>query len=176
MQNFCHYPRTNPYVPQFDATFEAYTKKFLMKNFWRVSSEYALEDLSQEAWHVFLENKRRYQGVVDNAAWFMSLYKRALFNRITDFAYKSSKHHAHLMYEDPELEESFASVFDVLPDSSTLSPEAVTMLEKAPPEIRKALQLLLSENKKWCESALIKAVGLSAGHPLFDRLKQYVAA
>jgi hypothetical protein len=46
----------------------------------------------QEARIVYLDCVMRYAARVDNAAWFMSLYQRALYTRFTDLAYEDTKH------------------------------------------------------------------------------------
>lgn len=72
--------------PQWKGAIEGYTVRTLHKNSWRFSNCMAFEDAYQEAYVKFLELQAKYSGLVDSPKWFMSLFKTALENKITDFA------------------------------------------------------------------------------------------
>jgi hypothetical protein len=68
--------------PRFDGTaFEQWSRNFVNKNFWRVEEVHLTkEDSIQECAVVFFRCKNKYSYTVDNLAWFMSLFKRAVSN------------------------------------------------------------------------------------------------
>lgn len=63
------------------------------RHYWSTLSPwYEWEDVQQEAQIIFLLCQRKYTGVVDNPAWFMSLFKTALRNRLIDLAVSIPKY------------------------------------------------------------------------------------
>lgn len=70
-----------PRTIRFDwgGAFEGYARGYVRRNFWRVrelcGSE---EDALQECALIFVRCKNLYEGKVNNPAWFMALYKKAL--------------------------------------------------------------------------------------------------
>lgn len=72
-------------VPRLDVewkgVFENYSKKWVFKNFWRVEHYLgSKEDALQECAMIWVRCRNRYQMTVDNPAWFMSLFQRAVSN------------------------------------------------------------------------------------------------
>lgn len=80
------------YRPQWDGPFENYARSFSKRNYWRVKHVLpSEEDTVQECGVIFVRCSNRYFGVVDNAAWFMGVYKVALVNQFNVFAVKDGQ-------------------------------------------------------------------------------------
>lgn len=78
-----------PYCPRFHgSSFEGRTYNMIKQFFPRLAKEHEFDDLLQEAVLVFLICRERFadsrSGKVDNPAWFMSLFARALYWRFID--------------------------------------------------------------------------------------------
>lgn len=81
-----------PYCPRFSGSpFEGRAFNLVKRVYPRLAAAWEFDDLLQEAALVFLTCRERYlrqarEGgkVVDNPAWFMALYSRALHNRFID--------------------------------------------------------------------------------------------
>ena len=73
-----------PFYPRFTNAFEGHAHNVVRKMYPRLMLEHEFDDLLQEAWVVFLHCRSRYAGKVDNPAWFMALFSRALHNRFID--------------------------------------------------------------------------------------------
>lgn len=70
-----------PYRPAWPGTFEKWATGFVKRNHWRVQNYVGGEDDAlQECGIVFARCSNKYGDVVDNDAWFMSLYMRAVSN------------------------------------------------------------------------------------------------
>jgi len=83
----------------------------------------------------------KYKGRVDNPRWFMSLYKRALANRITDFANSCNRMRRLVCFTEMQDDS------DPIPyEEKLLGGEDTTnlqiLLEEAPEEVRQVLTLL----------------------------------
>ena len=77
---------------QWKGVFENYAKAYIARNLWRVRTACGdSEDALQEAAFTFVCVVRKYGDVVDNPAWMMALYKRALENAFIDMANKDTK-------------------------------------------------------------------------------------
>lgn len=97
----------------------------------------AEEDLIQESHLIFLKLKLRYTEV-DNPRWFMTLYKRAFSNRITDLSNKKSR-------SVPECSEAdLGEDFDLSSwnNSSSNGGYMHVLLDQVPTDIRTALNFL----------------------------------
>lgn len=69
------------FVPRWVGPVQGFAINTARRYYPRLSPHHEFEDLLQEAYIVFLRCKRRYQGHVDNGAWFMALYRTALQNQ-----------------------------------------------------------------------------------------------
>jgi hypothetical protein len=69
-------------------SYRRWAEHFVEKNHWRVTHLFPeKEDALQECAAIFFHCHRKYYGPrVDNAAWFMSLYKRAVINKFNKYA------------------------------------------------------------------------------------------
>lgn len=66
---------------QWPGVFEGYARKWVSRHFWRVRASLGSEeDALQECALIYVRCYNYYKWKVDNAAWFMSLYKLALVN------------------------------------------------------------------------------------------------
>jgi len=101
-----------------------------------------MEDARQEAYVVFLKVKKAYGSKVDNGAWFMSLYKRALANRFNDLSDKNTSVSAETLGV-------------IAPDSKTFDKGLLTtMIEEAPEEVKSVLSLFLDAPKELLDLAV----------------------
>src|SRR3990172_2640325 len=71
---------------------EAYTSRYVRANLWRMTRTCDYDDAMQEARIVFLRCARQYKPQLDNAAWFMGVYKRSLAGRFADIATKDTRY------------------------------------------------------------------------------------
>ena len=68
------------YTPEWTGVFENYSRAFVARNAWRVRYIMSEEDALQECALVFARCVHHYAGKIDNAPWFMALFKRAVAN------------------------------------------------------------------------------------------------
>jgi hypothetical protein len=79
------------YRPKWQGPCEAWARTFVNQNHWRVSTILEREDAVQECAVAFARCCKYYSGKVDNPAWFMSLFKRAVINDFNSLTYKNDK-------------------------------------------------------------------------------------
>lgn len=172
------------FIPAFTGVIEAYTKRFVHSNLWRIQDNLEFEDMMQESYIVFLNLSRRYctdetpsEKRIDNAAWFMGIYKSALSNRVTDLAYKSSKIRgtSSLSEVHPESEselvetlqgelENEGCLYLALKSLPVEVASVFKMLGEMTPDVRATLALSWkARNKKspFCNAHLLELSGLS---------------
>lgn len=77
-----------PFVPRWSGAVQGHAINTTKRFYPRLAAYHEFDDLLQESYLVFLRCKRRYHGkpssnygAVDNPAWFMSLFSRALSNQ-----------------------------------------------------------------------------------------------
>lgn len=78
------------YLPKWEGPIEKWAIQTALRNRWRVTPLYDLDDLIQEAIIVFLKCQAKYTSVTD-PPHFMRLFQIALINRITTLANKRTK-------------------------------------------------------------------------------------
>jgi len=174
---------------QWEGVFEAYTASFIRKNLWRLSRTCDADDAMQEARIVFLRCARKYKDAVDNAAWFMALYKQSLAARFADLATCDTRYRS-----TGEL------MCDVVSDADGVVPEPVgslanegelsLMVSQAPSEVREVLALMLGAPTEILElaasawrahgkksafgnSMLNRLLGRAPDYPTLDRVQEY---
>lgn len=130
------------YIIKWDGPIAGYATNYVLKHHWRVSRIMEIEDAKQESYVVFLKVKRAYGSKVDNGAWFMSLYKRALTNRFNDLSDKNT----NLSVECFNVQMSDAKTLD----SGILK----IVMEEAPEEIKGVLSLFLDAPKELLDLAV----------------------
>lgn len=175
---------------RWEGVFEAYTASYVHKNLWRLRRTCDEDDAMQEARIVFLRCARQYKDAVDNAAWFMSLYKRSLAARFADLATKDG----HVR----SVGELMCDVIDDTEGGVMLEPigetanegELAVLVAQAPSEVREVLALLLNApieimelaagawRSKGRKSAFGNAMlnmllGRPAEHPTLERVRDY---
>jgi len=70
-----------PYQPPWRGVFESWSRKWVARHYWRVQHIVdSKEDALQECGLVFAKCCRKYGDRVNNPAWFMALYIRAVMN------------------------------------------------------------------------------------------------
>lgn len=77
---------------EWGGAFEGWARNWVYKNFWRVRELFGdHDDALQECALIFVRCCRTYEGKVDNPAWMMSLYKRAVINDWHTFAERDGR-------------------------------------------------------------------------------------
>lgn len=136
--------RKTIYVPRYEGAIEGYVNNFLRANFWRVAATMQYEDVTQEAYVVFLRLAAKY-GVLDTPQHFMALFKTAWFNHFTDLTHADSKHRQGVSgvagFQDSD---ESTSLLDLLPGDLENAGYLATLLRQAPEDVRKALQFYLT--------------------------------
>ncbi len=130
------------YKPIFKGPIEGWTVNYCTSNFWRVSSMMEFEDLLQDAYIVFLRCEARYPEL-DTPQHFMSLYKRAWANHVTDLANEATQLRAvrsiHQGVGEDDEPLQIAEGVGELENAGYL----VTLVGQAPEEVRRVLALML---------------------------------
>lgn len=142
------------YLPKWEGSIAGWAIKFIKNNYWRVASQYEMEDLIQDAYLKFLICDDRY-GHLNNPRLFMALFKKSLINHFNTLSSKVS--------EDRQFQ--FALSKDADPDevleyfSIDLNNHGYfnLLIEDAPNEIKSLLQGLLTCYTKDGNGKLIKA-------------------
>jgi hypothetical protein len=112
--------------PAWSGVFELYSKNWVRKHFWRVKHCIPTqEDALQECGVVFARCVRSYVKArrVNNHAWFMSLYQRALANQWNSFSVKDSQRRELLL--------NFVSQYDLFEEGSNEEHRTAEALDAA---------------------------------------------
>ena len=125
---------------QWPGVFENYARAWVSKHFWKVSEQFgSREDALAECALIFTRCLRRYEHTVNNPAWFMALYKRALANDWTTYAMKSTRQRDLIVYaRDPDDE----AVRDNVEPAEDSQGFLLTLLGEASEELRQVLSIL----------------------------------
>lgn len=124
------------YRLQFKGPVEGFLVNTIRKNAWRVERVMGKKDLYQDGVLIFCLLRRRYQGVVDNPRWFMSLYKTSLHNHIHDVSKVQTKLLQQHSLPDDMLDAEGE-------DESLFHVDALTLFDRAPTEIREIVRLFM---------------------------------
>jgi hypothetical protein len=85
--------RKEPLIVPWAGVFVGYARQWVARNHWRVAAELGdTNDSLQECGLIFARCLRKYEYRVDNAAWFMALYKRALYGSWNTYARKATRY------------------------------------------------------------------------------------
>ena len=77
---------------QWPGVFENWARAYVRKNYWKVAEHFRTpEDALGECALIWVRCLRKYEYTVNNPAWFMSLYKTAVFNDFVTYAHASSR-------------------------------------------------------------------------------------
>jgi hypothetical protein len=108
------------------------------------------EDCMQMAGEVFARCSNRYSGTVDNPAWFMSLFQKALANEFHYYAVEcglrreaEKQHIEEIQQNHTEVEIESASLSTITMDASSELKQVLTTIANAP---REFLEILLKES------------------------------
>lgn len=156
--------RTRPkikYRPTWGGPIAGFTVNAIRKVFPMMANQYEFEDLLQEAQIKFLACCRAYSGKVDNPAWFMSLYKRALVNHLTTLAERNSRYN-FLDYNDPAL---LPDVLDASLNGSELI-EVMQVMTNLPTEFAEVLTSLVTGQKKHVSKRRVRELRERLGQEL----------
>lgn len=127
------------FIPRWSGPIEGYAVNAIRRAYPTLSPEYEFEDLLQEAYIKYMKCVRTYRGRVDNAAWFMALYKCSLNNHLVGLVQRCSR------YNFLEYRESFE--FEM---AGTMINEAeiLRLLKALPTDLLTVLELLLAGVRK----------------------------
>ena len=131
-------PGGPPWTPDWKRH-EGWSRNFVKANLWRVRRSVGdHEDCMQECRLIFYKCVDRYQGKVDNPAWFMSLYMRAVHNAFADHATRN-EHLAMFVPADdtipPPIEQPTGPLLVVLSKASGELKEVLRIAAAAPSEL-----------------------------------------
>lgn len=132
------------YRPKWTGTFEAFTKNYVRKDFWRFNHlNQEFEDIISEAYCIFLKCKKAYP-IIDTPQHFMALYKTALHNRFYDLAMESTYHKDVCYVEDIyHVDDSDERVHILDKEhSEPFGSDLGLLLRKAPQEIKDVLKVV----------------------------------
>lgn len=79
-----HHRPVLPFRPHWSGEIQGYAYNSTRRYWPTLRAWYEWEDLTQEAYLVYMMCDRRYRGRVDNGAWFMALYKSSWHNKLVD--------------------------------------------------------------------------------------------
>lgn len=131
------------YEPKWEGAIEGYVVKEINRNYWRFKNHVDFDDAYQEAHLKFLEMKERYMGSIDSPKWFMSLYKTALANKLTDLAKLSSRLRRQVCFVELDGEDEDEGYQESLVGTIGTEGMLQVRLEEAPYEVRRVLSLVL---------------------------------
>lgn len=99
-----------PFRPRWTSVMEGFTVNYVKKIYPRLATEHEFADLLQEAYLVYMKCRNKYEGRVDNPAWFMGIYRQALHNHFLDMW---SKSFPYISLDDIEEADEPATKIDV---------------------------------------------------------------
>ena len=111
----------------------------------------AFDDVYQEAYIKFMEIEKRYAGSIDSPQWFMSLFKTALANKITDLANMNQRLKRQVCFvelEEQREDGSSLSYQESLIGCLDMDGELEVKLDRAPREVRQVLSLVIDTPKE----------------------------
>jgi len=170
---------------------EAYTSRYVRANLWRMTRTCDYDDAMQEARIVFLRCARQYKHQLDNAAWFMGVYKRSLAGRFADIATKDTRY--RVVGELPSVangdDDPTPYVQEPVGELSNMG-ELMCLIREAPSEVREVLALLFSApleiiqmataawraggRRELFEDAMInRLLGRDPTHPSLERVRKH---
>lgn len=126
------------YIPRWRGSVEGYVTNQITKQLWRFSLTHDRDDLTQEAYIVFLKCERAYP-VLDTPQHFMSLYMSALQRRFNDLSRKHSRIAPVSVQEDTE-GNAHREQTGALDNDGYLA----AMIRQAPREVSMVLALFLN--------------------------------
>lgn len=130
--------------PKWQGAFEGWSRNWVRQNFWRVDRIFqSPEDALQQCAMVFARCLVHYEGTVDNEAWFMALYKRALANHW--YANGARNIANKEIFGDPHELEALKPAASLYQDEEEALPGldgAVEIWESASGELRQVLSMI----------------------------------
>lgn len=139
---------TKTYEPVWPGIFENWSRAYIARNHWRVSHLYDYEEAVQECALIFARCCNYYRGEIDNPAWFMALYKRAVANDFHTFATRN----AHAV--EAQREWWFTHPDGPGGGTTTAPSEAMAALQNASDELKLVLKTIASAPSEFLEILL----------------------
>ena len=159
---------------EWPGVFENWSHAWVQRNYWKVREHFPTrEDAMAHCALIWTRCLRRYEYSVDNPAWFMSLFQRAVANDWTTYAAKSTRQRGLLVSarseKDAEMREALGPTEDsqgylltLLGEASDELKQDLKVLANAPAE---SLDILFSStsseglNRTWKRWAKVRAPG-----------------
>lgn len=136
-------PKIRHFVPHWTGPIEGYTVNVIRRYYSMLAAEHEFEDLLQEAYIKYLACVRAYQGKVNNGAWFMALYKRALNNHLQSLLLRHSRYKLLEYGDDANFPEASVNgdVGEVLQILNALPSDLVDVMTSLTAGVRKGVSL-----------------------------------
>jgi len=115
--------------------YEAWARAYVHANYWRVRRVFEYDDAIQECRLIYVKCWRQYEGRVDNAAWFMALYMRAVTNDFNTFARRNQRLALHDAATVEQVDYSNGPLLAVLASASEELREVLRVIAVAPSEL-----------------------------------------
>jgi hypothetical protein len=129
---------------QWPGVYENWSKAWVRENFWRVEHAFgSRNDALQQCAVVFAKCLKLYSQTVDNEAWFMALFKRAIIHHWLHHAKRATERRPLMLPAGTR--SKVASRYNGEPLEPLIEPESgavVEIWESASPELRVGLKLL----------------------------------
>lgn len=128
--------RRRPVVFEWGGAFEGYARGHVKRNFWRVRELLGSEeDAMQECAITFVQCVKRYGATVDNPAWMMALYKRALAMDWATMAVKDGRMRSIPIPDEAEgIDYNYGDLASAISGGSAELQEVVRVIASAPAE------------------------------------------
>lgn len=132
--------------PKWPGTFENWSRQWVSRNYWKVRTYFgSKEDALAECAAIFARCLHHYAETIDNHAWFMALFKRAVANDWITFAHKDTLMR-NMVLDAPDsavaypLGPTAARVLDASADTLAI----LQVIADAPPEL---IEFLFADRK-----------------------------
>ncbi len=124
--------------PKWGGVFEGWSRNYVRMNFWRIRKLFLdQEDAMQECALIFVRTYRHYEGVYQNDAHLMALYKTSVMREFIQFAEFDKKLRDAEANADAEehVEEASGPLAVMIAQSSSELQQVLSMLATAPAEV-----------------------------------------
>jgi len=120
------------------------------KNYWRVASTYAFEDLVQDGYWQYYRIATKYRSTVKSRAHLMSLFKTTFINHIHTIVTKQNRHPFPMTFSDLALDGQEEDFIDILHNKAMYEEDGyasfMRLISEAPPAIAQLLLVLQTES------------------------------
>lgn len=134
-----------PALYEWKGPFEGWARNWVHANFWRVREVLGSEeDALQECALVFVRCVKRYGTMVDNPAWMMSLFKRAVANEWHTYSLTDSGMRSLEINDEEQVDHNTGYLLAAITGASAEAQQVIQVVLSAPTEF---LDILLGNGK-----------------------------